>query len=104
VGKSLLNPLIIPVFILSGYGYRIMKRVIVDGQPPELPEWDDWGGLIKDGLCIYGAGLIYSLPANQVMLATGVVMLVSAFPVYDSVRLNQGCPFSGSRFPSDSPW
>lgn len=83
VGLSLLNFLVIPVFIFSGYSYRIMKRIIVDRQPPGLPEWDDWGGLIKDGLRLYGAGLIYTLPAILVFLATWVVILVSFIPVVD---------------------
>ncbi len=83
VGFSLLNFLIIPIFIFSGYGYRTMKRVIVDKQPPGLPEWDDWGGLIKDGLRLYGAGLIYTLPAILVFLVTGVVLLFSFIPAAD---------------------
>jgi len=86
-GLSLLNFLIIPIFIFSGYSYRIMKRVIVDKQPPELPEWDDWGGLIKDGLRLYAAGLIYTLPAILVFLATWVVMLISFIVASDSSTL-----------------
>jgi hypothetical protein len=60
-----------------------MKRVIIDGQPPELPEWDDWGGLIKDGLRVYGAGLIYTLPAILAFLVSFAVLLVSTLPAAD---------------------
>lgn len=53
--------LIVPIFLLPGYMLQIMRNVR-DGVEPTLPEWDDWGKLLTDGLTIVGAQLIYTLP------------------------------------------
>ena len=83
-GLSLFNWLIIPIFLVTGYGTRMMKRVIVDREAPELPEWKDWGGLLKDGVRVYAAGLIYALPVILVMLAIGVGFVISIIPFAES--------------------
>lgn len=48
--------------LLMGYYYRIMKRIIVEGGEPYLPEWDDWGKLFMDGLRLAIPGILFSLP------------------------------------------
>jgi hypothetical protein len=91
-GLSLFNMLIIPIFLVTGYGCRIMKRVIVERQQPTLPEWDDWGGLLKDGVRVYAAGLIYALPAILLMLASVAIFFVSAIHMVDNGSVEPWMP------------
>jgi hypothetical protein len=67
----LLIPLIVAGALLSGYGVEITRRVIkgtIDG----LPEWDDWGGLFKDGLMVLIIGVVYALPMIIVSMCLGI--------------------------------
>lgn len=65
LGVSFANALVpvLPMILTSGYIYEIMRRIIVDGEEPSLPEWADWGKLLSNGLRFFGVTLIYSLPA-----------------------------------------
>lgn len=54
-------PFIFLMLPLSGYGIRAMRRTI-SGEPPSLPEWDNWGELFADGLKVWVVGFIYELP------------------------------------------
>lgn len=53
---------IVPGIFVAGYALRVMRQTLA-GQEPELPAWDDWGELTKDGLRAMLVGLIYFLPA-----------------------------------------
>ena len=53
---------IVPGIFVAGYALRVMRQTLA-GQDPELPAWDDWGELTKDGLRAMLAGLVYFLPA-----------------------------------------
>ena len=67
----ILIPLVIGMAILGGYQIEIVRRVI-HGQVDGLPEWDDWGKLITDGLKYIVIVIVYSLPAIIVSLCLGV--------------------------------
>lgn len=54
-------PFIFLMLPLSGYGIRTMRHTIT-GEPPSLPEWDDWGELFTDGLKVWVVGFVYELP------------------------------------------
>jgi hypothetical protein len=54
---------ILPMILICGYLVRVMHPIIVDGEEPALPEWQDWGKLLADGLRMFGAILLYSIPA-----------------------------------------
>lgn len=54
-------PLILAGLLLSGYGVEITRRVI-HGRTPALPEWDNWGDLIVDGVKLFVIQIIYALP------------------------------------------
>jgi hypothetical protein len=56
----LLVPLILAIALLGGYGAEVMRRVI-NGQS-QLPEWENWGELIVDGLKVIVIGIVYALP------------------------------------------
>lgn len=49
------------MLFLGGYGLRIMRHTIREGQPA-LPEWDNWGDLLLDGLRAAVVYFVYLLP------------------------------------------
>jgi hypothetical protein len=57
----LLIPLILAVALLNGYMVEIIRRV-VRGQVDGLPEWDNWGELIAEGLKVLVIQIVYMLP------------------------------------------
>lgn len=57
----LLIPLILAFALLAGYGVEITRRVI-HGSARVLPEWDNWGNLIADGLKALVVVVVYALP------------------------------------------
>jgi hypothetical protein len=61
IAMGVLGFLIFPLLFLTGFGLRVMRRVI-QGEPPALPDWDDWGGLLTDGVRAWVVGLVYGLP------------------------------------------
>ena len=74
----------VPFLALYGYMMQIMRRIIVEGGEPFLPEWDDWGNLLTDGLKLMGALFVFMLPILLIlmvgyafffgtMIATGVL-------------------------------
>ncbi len=67
----LLIPLILAFAILSGYMVEIVRRV-TRGEMSGLPEWDDWGKLLADGLKVLIIGIVYALPAIIISLCLGV--------------------------------
>ncbi|HRQ38767.1 MAG TPA: DUF4013 domain-containing protein [Chloroflexota bacterium] len=52
---------IIPAIILEGYMVAIARNVM-NGEERPLPEWDDWGGFLRDGFNLFVALLVYTLP------------------------------------------
>ncbi len=67
----LLIPLIAAAALLIGYSLEITRRVI-HGHPQPLPEWDNWGGLLTDGLKGLVIALVYFLPLILLSLCLGV--------------------------------
>lgn len=67
----LLIPLIAALALLGGYGIEIMRRVM-RGQSQLLPEWDNWGELIADGLKVLVIGIVYALPFIIISACLGV--------------------------------
>lgn len=67
----LLIPLILAFAILSGYMVEIVRRVI-RGDMNQLPEWDNWGTLIADGLKSLIIGIVYALPGILVSICLGI--------------------------------
>ncbi|MBK8987941.1 MAG: DUF4013 domain-containing protein [Chloroflexi bacterium] len=58
---TLFSFLVIPVFFLIGYSVAITRNVRAGVEKP-LPEWDDWGKFFMDGLYIFLAQFVYTLP------------------------------------------
>ncbi len=78
----LLIPLLLMVLVFTGWQYEIIKRVKKD-DPTPLPGWDDFGGLLKRGVTLVGAGLIYQLPVVLFGCAAGIVALLPVLGVSD---------------------
>lgn len=66
----------IPLIFLYGYGAQIMRRIIVEGGEPYLPEWDDWNRFLTDGLRLGGAILIFCFPFIFLMIVGYSLMFV----------------------------
>jgi len=64
-------PLILAFLLLAGYQVEITRRVI-SGVTPLLPEGDDWGKLLAEGVKFFVIGLVYALPAIVVGICLGV--------------------------------
>jgi hypothetical protein len=67
----LLIPLILAFALLGGYSAKITRQVI-GGELDRLPEWDDWGALIADGLKVIVIGIVYALPIIIIALCLGL--------------------------------
>jgi hypothetical protein len=82
---------------MFGYFGQIMKRIIVQDEDPELPEWNDWGTLFLDGLKLFGATLIYLLPALILTIGGYILFMVLDFSlVFSSAAYTQ---YSSNPFP-----
>lgn len=64
-------PLALP---LGGYCLRIMRHT-AKGEPPSLPEWDDWGQLFLDGLKFILVVLVYMLPVLLLLCCAYAAMV-----------------------------
>ncbi|MBN1137488.1 MAG: DUF4013 domain-containing protein [Anaerolineae bacterium] len=66
-------PLLLAFLLLAGYQVEVIRRVI-HRVTPVLPEWDDWGRLLVEGIKFTVIGLVYALPAIAVGICLGVPM------------------------------
>jgi hypothetical protein len=71
---SFLGFLIVPIIFVQGYLVWIVRNVM-DGLEFPLPEWDDWGKMFMDGLNLFIALFVYSLPAVLLMVCGGLLFL-----------------------------
>jgi hypothetical protein len=67
----LLIPLILALALLGGYSVAITRQVI-GGDLEGLPEWDDWGSLLADGLKVIVIGIVYALPIILISICLGI--------------------------------
>jgi hypothetical protein len=64
----------VPLIPLYGYAGQIAKRIIIEGEDPELPEWKDWGLYFTDGIKLFGATIIFMFPAILLMVGGYLLM------------------------------
>ena len=69
---------ILPSLLVEGYALRIMRQTS-GGEAPSLPEWNDWGGLLLDGLKMMVVRILYLLPGYLLMVGAFVVYMFSFF-------------------------
>jgi hypothetical protein len=65
--------LLVPVFVVSGYLVRAAARVSYGDEEP--PAFDDWGGLIVDGLKVTLISIAYSLVPGVIFAVMFLVVL-----------------------------
>jgi hypothetical protein len=88
---------ILPALLVYGYAIRVMRQAI-RGEPLELPEWSDWGGLAKDGARSFVEDLLFMAPGTIVLFAGWAVYMVAS--VWGSISLNAGATSdAASRLP-----
>ena len=76
---------VVPGLFVMGYFARILRQVIAGGEWC-LPEWDEWGQMLGDGLKLFGVSLVYSLPAIVLMVAAfGLSFVPSFMPLFAPV-------------------
>lgn len=73
----LIIPPFLAGFLLNGYGVEITRRVI-KGDPEVLPEWDNWGVLLTDGLKYFVIELVYALPIIIIGICLSIPIGVTA--------------------------
>jgi hypothetical protein len=80
IGLSLAGMLvpIVPGLFVTGFAYQLMHRLIVDNGDLYLPEWDDWGRLLKEGWRLFSVYFLYELPVI-VILIFGWVVYIGSF-------------------------
>ncbi len=89
---SVLQFLIIPIFIFNGYFVKAMK--MVSSGEEGLPKWDDWGELIGIGFKLFLIQLILAVPALVLIAVFGSVAIASA--------LSQNFLMTGSSQPPEA--
>jgi len=88
---SIASILIVPGFFIGGYVYETMRRIIVDKvEAPTLPDWDDMGTYFKNGLRIFGVGLIYSTPTWILLILYFAILAPLMILNSDSTRYETG--------------
>ncbi|MEW6094837.1 MAG: DUF4013 domain-containing protein [Chloroflexota bacterium] len=70
---------IVPLVPIYGYAGQIAKRVILQDEDPEMPEWADWGLFFSDGIKLLGASALYSLPGILTLVAGYMTMFAGNF-------------------------
>jgi hypothetical protein len=90
---------IIPLIPMYGYFGQIMKRIILQDEDPEMPEWKDWGGLFTDGIKLAGATIIYLLPALILVIGGYILFFVLDFSMvfsFSQINTHSSNPFPPS--------
>ena len=75
--------LIVPVFLLIGYLFRIIKATLAGLD--ELPEFDEIGEMFIDGLKVFVVGIVYSIP---VIIISLIISAITGSSTSASISLN----------------
>ena len=68
---SLLAFVIVPALILQGYVIKLVRQVM-NGNRDELPEWTDYGKLLRDGFFVTVGELVWMLPLILLVIIVSV--------------------------------
>jgi hypothetical protein len=64
-------PLIVAFALLGGYSVEIIRQVL-RGELDGLPEWDNWGALLADGLKVIIIAIVYALPIIVIAICLSI--------------------------------
>jgi hypothetical protein len=88
----LISFLIIPAFLVMGYFFRVLKGSIAGFD--ELPDFDEWGEMLIDGLKIFVVQFVYFLiPAIVILI--GIWASIASMSVTDAGTLTNPGLFIG---------
>ncbi len=59
---------VLSIALLLGYMAEIIKRIVIRGEEPSLPEWDKFSSFFTDGLRLFGIGAVYLLPSTALFV------------------------------------
>lgn len=65
---------ILPYLVLFGYAVQIARQAL-RGESPHMIAWEDWSGMLQDGLKLFGIRMIYSLP----ILILAIPLMIAGF-------------------------
>ncbi len=85
---NLLAFVIVGAIINAGYYIRVMRNVR-DGLEEVLPDWENTGGLLSDGMAPWGITILYSLPS---LVPSLVANVLSSFG--EVIKKDTGTAFS----------
>jgi hypothetical protein len=91
IGLVLLGAGLLLIAMVSGYTMRVMQRAYA-GDPRPLPEWEDYGGLLRDGLKLMLLSLAYSaiftgVPTVLILVLGAVAGAMDSAAVHGLVAL-----------------
>lgn len=66
-------PMLLAAALLTGNGVEIVRQVM-RGNLDELPEWDEWGNLLIEGIKVMVISIVYALPLIVVAICLGPVV------------------------------
>jgi hypothetical protein len=73
---------IVPSLFVTGYFAKMLRTAILEEAEPTLPEWSDWGSLLKNGFKVWAATVIYLLPP---FMLTFFGYLIAYVPLFVSM-------------------
>jgi hypothetical protein len=71
---------LIPLLFVAGYAFRVQRRAARSGELV-LPPWDDWGGLLVDGLKGLLVNIVYLLPGLVCFFGGMMLYYVMVFAI-----------------------
>ena len=86
------------VILAFGVGYvlRVIKSTLADYD--ELPEFDDWGGMLIDGFKVYIVGIVYFIIPIIVIIRNRAILtyisLVRLFPFLKVTLISSQIPIN----------
>lgn len=89
----LISFLIVPIFLVFGYGFRALKASIAGAD--ELPEFDEWGEMFIDGLKVFVVQFVYFLIPMLIIL---IVLIGSWASIAAMLTVGDPTAFSGILF------
>jgi hypothetical protein len=88
---SVISFLIIPIFLVMGYGFRALKSSIAGSE--ELPDYDEWGDMFVDGLKVFVVEFVYFL-IPSIIIFVGVWSSISAL-IFASSTVDPSAALAG---------
>jgi hypothetical protein len=84
---GLLSFLIVPTFLVLGYGARVLRAAAADPETETAPVFDEWGDLFVDGLKLFVVGFVYLLVPLLVLGVTAGGFILAVLSGSESLSI-----------------